>query len=91
MATIIPPALDPSHLAELAEQAVRRAARGGAEGRDRHRVAVAELARLIDTALVWPPTPLGIAMEALDGLAAKLILGAIVKHAFQRLREAGEV
>lgn len=88
---LLPPALDPAHLADLARKAVLAAAKGEGTGHQRHAAAVTMLARKADEAMVWPATPIGLIVEAVDGLAARLLLGAIVRHAYTVLEREGLV
>jgi hypothetical protein len=91
MPKLIPPPLDPGGLAEWAREAVIAATDVDGDGRDRHKAAVRMLARKIDQALRWPVSPLGLIAEAVDGPAARILLGAVVKHAYQALESDGAV
>lgn len=89
-----PKPLSPKKLAKLAKKAVIQVAASELKGDDAHKAATRAFAKMIDKALKWPPTPWGLAAEALDGPAALIsvrLLGGFVQHAFGKLRKKGTV
>ena len=88
---LVPGALDPRHLGRMARAVVMKLAESDKTGEEKHAEAVAIVARKVDAALVWPATPAGFVAEALDGVAAQILLGAIVKHAYNALKAEGKI
>ena len=88
---LVPGALDPRQLGRMARAVVMRLAESDKPGEKKHAEAVAIVARKVDAALVWPATPAGLVAEALDGVAAQILLGAIVKHAHDALKREGKI
>lgn len=85
-----PFSLSPKQIASLATEAVLETEKAKRKGGGAHRHATRILARKIDDLLKWPPTPLGLLAETLDGAAAALtmrILGGFVEDAWDRLQE----
>jgi hypothetical protein len=90
MATkLLPPPLDPNFLVSLAEKLILEAGDAPGAGHIKHKVVVDALTKAADAAMVWPPTPAGVVAEVLDGPAARLLLGAVVRHVYGRLKKAG--
>ena len=87
----MPGALDPRSLGRMARQVVIQIAQTDCAGADKHARAVAAIARKIDAALIWPATPAGLVAEALDGIAARILLGAVIKHAYNALKSEGKI
>ena len=88
---LMPGALDPRQLGRMARAVVMKLAESGKTGEEKHAEAVAIVARKVDAALVWPATPAGLVAEALDGVAAQILLGAVVKHAYNALKSEGKI
>jgi hypothetical protein len=85
--------LSPKQIADLALDAVVKAAKRGRSGPAAHRSATRILARSIDKALVWPPTPLGLLAETLDGPAAAVtirLIGGFVQDAYDTWSAKGK-
>lgn len=85
----IPSPIDPQMIGELAEQAVLKVAELTAPGEEKHRLAVKMVAEKVDELLKFGNGPVGIVLEAIDGAAAELIVGAFVKFAYNQLVERG--
>lgn len=91
VAALIPPGIDARFLGRLARKAVLGMASKSGTGEERHVAAVAIVAKKVDSALVWPMTPAGLLAESLDGFVAKLLIGSIVKGAYDALKAEGKV
>lgn len=81
----LPQALAGVDLDRLAERAVRAAQGLVGDGPARHRRAVRLLAQELDDAIEWGPGPAGRIAEALDGPVLQLLLGGIVRAAYERV------
>lgn len=81
----LPQALAGVDLDRLAERAVRAAQGLVGDGPARHRRAVRLLAQELDEAIEWGPGPAGRIAEALDGPVLQLLLGGIVRAAYERV------
>ena len=89
---VLPAPLDPKLLGREARRAVLAFAEvSGMDGAAKRRAAVERVALMVDAALVWPMTPIGRLAETLDGPAAKILLGAVVEHAYQDLKSRGQI
>ena len=85
-----PKPLSPKLIKKLAEKAVLKVTSEGLTGAIAHKAAYAKLAKAIDKALKWPPTPLGLLAETLDGPAAAIVirlLGGFVENAYRKLKK----
>jgi hypothetical protein len=90
-AAFAPGSLDPRQLGRMARAVVMALAESNKPGAEKHAEAVAAVARKVDAALVWPATPAGFVAEAMDGVAAQILLGAVVKHAYNALKSEGKI
>lgn len=88
---LIPGAIDARLIGRMARAVVLRVADMDGSGEDKHAKAVRVVAAKVDAALVWPATPVGLIAEALDGIAAQILLGAVVKHAYNALKSEGKI
>ncbi len=79
-----PKALSPQLVADLAMASVEMAAAlPNLKGKKRHRLAAKDLAKKMDALITFPPTPLGILAELLDGPLLALC-GGFIEDAFRR-------
>jgi len=79
-------AVAPQLVAALAMQSVEAAASlPKLNGKQRHRAARKDLARKLDALLTFPPTPMGLVAELVDG-PLLLLCGSFVEHAYQQWR-----
>lgn len=80
----MPKGLSPKLLGALAMRSVEVAAAvQGLTGKQRHKAARKDLARKLDKLIVFPPTPLGVLAELLDGPILALC-GGLIQDAFDR-------
>ena len=86
----IPKALDPMRLGEFAREAVLEFAALDQPGKQKHRAAVRRVAKVVDKA-IEVPGPIGLLVEIFDGPLARLLLGAVVKHAYNALVAEGAI
>lgn len=86
----IPKALDPLKLGGFAREAVLKFATRDDSGRAKHRAAVRAVAKEVDRA-IKVPGPIGMVVEIFDGPIARILVGAIVKHAYNALVAEGVI
>ena len=79
------PKIDMGEVRSFAESAVRGLVREQIPGPDKHEAAVKQVAEFIDAKLEFGDGVIGSIAESLDGPAAKLLVGFIVKEAYEEL------
>ena len=83
--------IDMDELRKTAETTVKRLAVQKIGGPAKHKRAVREVAEWADDKLQFGDGPVGRVAESLDGPLLRLIIGAVVKQSFDKLRKIGEV
>jgi hypothetical protein len=83
--------IDMDKLRETAETAIKGLALQKIGGQAKHKRAVKEVAKWADDQLTFGDGVVGRVAESLDGPLLKLIIGAVVKESFLKLRDLGEV
>ena len=91
-ATIIPAARAAGYFRRLAREAVLAVAKSGkGTGTERHAAAVAAVAKQMLSEQVWPEPYDQMMAEIVDGPEVRLVLGPIVRHAYNVLRDEGHL
>ncbi len=84
------PNLDMAEVRSFANSAVRGLVREKIPGPDKHDAAVKQVAEYIDDKLKFGDGIVGSIAESLDGPVAKLLVGFIVKEAYEELSKPPE-